>query len=43
MNLKNPKIWGSIIAIVLAVVGALTQMDLKGAVCGEASALVESK
>lgn len=42
MNLKNPKVWGSIIAIILAIVGAVTQMDLKGAVCGSDQAL-ESK
>ncbi len=37
MNLKNPKVWGSVIAILLAIVGAVTQMDLKGAVCGSES------
>jgi hypothetical protein len=40
--MKNPKMWGAIIAVILAVVGAVTQMDLRGAVCGSESA-AESK
>jgi len=39
MNVKNPKMWAAIIAIVLALVGAFTGMDLKKAVCdGDAAA-----
>lgn len=37
MNLKNPKLWGAIVAVVLAVVGAAVGMDIKGAVCSQES------
>lgn len=43
MNLKSPKMWAAIIGIGLALVGAVTGMDLKKAMCEGEVSTSESK
>jgi hypothetical protein len=38
---KNPKLWGLIITVVLALVGAFTGMDIKKSICGDEPSVME--
>lgn len=39
---KNPKLWGLIITVVLALVGAFTGMDIKKSICGDEGSVMEA-